>query len=165
MKILTDEVEKEPILGFKPYAECLVDIIRDTSPRFSIGIYGEWGTGKTTLMELIENKLNRENKGILTVWFNAWRYEREEHYAIVAMMKTIAYAMINHEIYDKMAPALINSLKIGLKGIAQGLAAKFLGDKDIVNVKQEEIFPYLEFLAKFDKDTSLSTAFIISKKR
>jgi predicted KAP-like P-loop ATPase len=72
MKVLTDEIEEEPVLGSKPYAECLVDIIRDTPPRFSIGIYGEWGTGKTTLMELIEDKLNRENSDILTVWFNAW---------------------------------------------------------------------------------------------
>jgi hypothetical protein len=22
---------------------------------------------------------------ILTVWFNAWRYEREEHYALIAL--------------------------------------------------------------------------------
>lgn len=153
MKVLTDEVEDHPVLGFEPYADCLVDIIRDTNPRLSIGIYGEWGTGKTTLMELIKNKLTDENSEILTVWFNAWRYEREENYAITALMKSIAYAMVGHRIYDEMAPAMINTLKVVVKGIAQGLAAKFLGNKDIADIKQEDIFPYVEFLTKFDKDT------------
>jgi predicted KAP-like P-loop ATPase len=48
---------------------------------FSIGILGEGGMGETNLMRIIQNKLIKNNK-ILTVWFNAWKYEREEYMAI-----------------------------------------------------------------------------------
>ena len=37
-------------------------MIKGSTPKFSVGIYGEWGTGKTTLMRIIEEKLKSDNK-------------------------------------------------------------------------------------------------------
>jgi KAP family P-loop domain len=154
MRILTDEVESHPVLGFEPYAECIVDAITGTDPKFSIGIYGEWGTGKTTLMELVRNKLNDHKNLILPIWFNAWRYEREEQFAITALMKTIAFAMGEHPIYKEMKPVIIRSLKLVAKGILSAIAAKFVSEKTIDELTDEKkIFPYIEFLTQFDKDT------------
>src|SRR5919106_2255851 len=61
-KILTDEIEHDPLqpdeeFNFQEYSKAIADIIKGSEPRFSIGIYGEWGSGKTTLMRLIENRL------------------------------------------------------------------------------------------------------------
>jgi Cdc6-like AAA superfamily ATPase len=151
MKVLTDEVEGHPVLGFKPYAECLVDIIRDTNPRFSIGIYGKWGSGKTTLMKLIEEKLKDDK--VLTIWFNAWRYEREQDFAITALMKTIAYAMGDHPIYREVKPVVIRSLKIIPQAVIEALAARYLGDRFVDYFKKRELSPLVEFLAHFDKET------------
>jgi nicotinamide riboside kinase len=33
-------------------------MIRGSKPKFSVGIYGEWETGKTTLMKMVEDKIN-----------------------------------------------------------------------------------------------------------
>ena len=93
VKVLTDEFEVEPFLDFNRYVETIVRMVKGSEPNFSIGIYGEWGTGKTTLMRSIENALKSDKKNILTIWFNAWRYEREEQFALVSLMKTIAYKM------------------------------------------------------------------------
>ena len=49
-KIVLDLPAKEPKLGFDRYAQALVDIIRESEPRFAIGIFGGWGSGKSTLM-------------------------------------------------------------------------------------------------------------------
>jgi predicted KAP-like P-loop ATPase len=50
-------------------------MLKSSYPNFSIGLYGEWGTGKTTLMKFIYNQLKSnkeiENQSIIPVWFNA----------------------------------------------------------------------------------------------
>ena len=38
--------------------QSVANLIRSSGSRFTIGIYGEWGTGKTTLMRMIERQLN-----------------------------------------------------------------------------------------------------------
>jgi hypothetical protein len=75
-KILLDTPSDAPELGFKEIASALAAIIGESDPRFAIGIFGGWGSGKTTLMRTIERKLDPD---MVPVWFNAWRYEREEH--------------------------------------------------------------------------------------
>lgn len=88
-KILLDIEEEEPILDFKKYVSATSKIIKNSEPRFSIGIYGEWGTGKTTLMKGILKEIEN-NLDTSVIWFNAWRYENEENHATIPLLKTIA---------------------------------------------------------------------------
>lgn len=58
-------------------------------PALVVGVFGEWGSGKSRLLSSVEDELRRrdaarppaERAAALTVIvpFNAWRYEREEH--------------------------------------------------------------------------------------
>lgn len=73
IRILTDDVSTKPVLDFDRYVEAILKIVKGSHPKFSIGIYGEWGSGKTTMMRLIEEELKENSSNILTVWFNAWR--------------------------------------------------------------------------------------------
>lgn len=77
-KVLLDDAAPRPGLGFATYATALADLISSSTPQFAVGIFGEWGSGKTTLMRTIE-RLLRQRDDVVTVWFNAWRYEREPH--------------------------------------------------------------------------------------
>ena len=67
-----------PGLGFGAYAEALAGIVAHSRAEFAVGIFGTWGSGKTTLMRAIEDRLKPQSD-IVTVWFTAWRYEKEEH--------------------------------------------------------------------------------------
>jgi hypothetical protein len=57
----------------------------------AIGIFGDWGSGKTTLMHAIERELEAAET-VVTLWFNAWRYEREEH-LIVPLLDALREAL------------------------------------------------------------------------
>jgi len=247
LKILTDDVEfnttkPDKEFDFRDYSNTVAKIVNGSYENVSIGIYGEWGTGKTTLMKLIEmnlkpcvfrwndvpgndtNKLKkflkenfdgvewidmsnlefsksndekqllitppngynsvsitlesgkailevnnekiydffvekdldnttiRENN-ILTVWFNAWRYEREEQFALVPLMKTIAYAMGEHPIYKNIKPILIKGLEILSKDILRNLATRYIMTETGFKEFEEKLVSKLESLPEIDKDT------------
>ena len=89
-KILLDAPTDRPALGYKDIATAFAGIIADSHPNFAIGIFGGWGSGKTTLMGAIKSEL--PEKGILTVDFNAWRFEREPQ-LLVPLLDTIRGAL------------------------------------------------------------------------
>ena len=117
-KVLSDK----PVLkgedakfGFQGYAGTLARLIASsgTETPLVIGVYGEWGSGKTTLMQMVRTKLeegtvelgHEGSSSVCTaegaeafapcrvVWFDAWRYAKEEE-MWVALVRTIVKAML-----------------------------------------------------------------------
>lgn len=85
---LAADLENHDGLDFNIYAEILGDAALDSSP-LTIGVFGEWGSGKTSLMRMIENHLKKKKwQDLVVVWFNAWRYE-QERYPIVPLIASI----------------------------------------------------------------------------
>jgi KAP-like P-loop domain-containing protein len=90
-KILLDVPSLKPELGFPQTAGALGDIIEESEPQFAIGIFGGWGSGKTTLMRAIERGLDPAR--VVPVQFSAWRYEKEQH-LIVPLLDTVREALV-----------------------------------------------------------------------
>jgi GTPase SAR1 family protein len=148
IRVLTDDVDPKPILDFEFYSNIINNIIVGSDPKFSIGIYGDWGTGKTTLMRLVERKL--KNNGILTVWFDAWRYEREDEFVIVPLLKTIIHRIKDERTYDELKPLLFRATIIIGKDILRKLAEKYvLTDKGIDELEKE----YFHKFEELERDT------------
>jgi hypothetical protein len=77
-------------LGFSNIIAPLVaQIVSRTAddPPLTIGIFGEWGSGKTRLLRLAEHAL--QEKDIPVVWFNAWRYANEEHLWVALLQRVM----------------------------------------------------------------------------
>ena len=66
-------------LGFTPAAKALAEIVQTANladTPLTIGLYGPWGSGKTSLMGMILTRL--DSARCTTVWFAAWRYAQQE---------------------------------------------------------------------------------------
>lgn len=73
--ILDDLPTDEDALDFKPYVETLVDVCKTASTPLTIGVFGTWGSGKTSLMRMVQRGLP---KNFTAAWFDAWKYDKEE---------------------------------------------------------------------------------------
>jgi hypothetical protein len=246
-KILTDDIKFNLIspdgkFDFSKYSEAVVSIINGSDPKFCVGIYGEWGSGKTTLMRMIEKsltperfrwedipgnnsgcevligylknnfdidwidnpsftksedsksisltnqggsesltislnrrlttaylKLNdrpiyqflvrREDTGlsicennILTVWFNAWRYENEKEFALIPLMKTIAYTIGDHPIYSDIKPLILKSLAVIGKDVLRFYATQYLMTEKGFDELEKNLKDKFDQAEEFDRD-------------
>ena len=76
-----------------PIADAFAAIILQSRPGFAIGIFGGWGSGKTTLMTAIRTSLPAE--GVVAVDFNAWRFQNEPM-LLIPLLDTIRAAILTH---------------------------------------------------------------------
>lgn len=130
----------EDLLGYRFHARLLKEIVLDKSMLpTSIGIFGNWGYGKSSLMLLMEKEINEEitkqvaeenNPRILQVRFNGWQYESYEttKYSLIQVLldSVEKYLSDNRDIFDKLDIILkrINLLKLGVL-----LLKKYVWDK------------------------------------
>lgn len=76
--MLSDKETDIDALGFEPYTNSLSELITEKGiTPFTIGIFGSWGTGKTSLMLMLKEKLESKDD-VRTVWFNAWKFDDEK---------------------------------------------------------------------------------------
>jgi hypothetical protein len=57
-----------------------------TVPPLTIAVTGEWGSGKSSLMNLLRADLERY--GFRPVWFNAWHHQKEEN-LLASLLETV----------------------------------------------------------------------------
>ena len=67
---------EQDFLSVEKYAKSLSKFIMQSDTPITIGLQGEWGTGKTSLMSLLLEQFNSEENGklIATSWVNTWEY-------------------------------------------------------------------------------------------
>lgn len=63
-------------LDFFYIVEIMKDTINDEKLLPScIGLYGDWGSGKSSLMHMCKHQLEQQNDGTVCLLFNGWLYE------------------------------------------------------------------------------------------
>ena len=65
--------DQKDLFGIEKYQEALVEFIKESNTPITIALQGEWGSGKTSLMNILEDELC--NKGDFhRIWINSWQY-------------------------------------------------------------------------------------------
>src|SRR5207253_2508032 len=106
--IKSDDPEGEDLLDIKAEVEALCTVLaaKDVKPPISLGLFGDWGSGKSFFMRKMEARFKEltdvARKGdsafcenIVQLWFNAWHY-----------MDTNLWASLATEIFDELAQEL-----------------------------------------------------------
>lgn len=99
--ILSDSETKVDLLNSEAIAKTIVKLIRDRPEHpITIGVHGDWGAGKSSVLEMIEAELSSEKK-VLCIKFNGWRYQGFED-AKIALIEAIVTELIDKKsLYSK----------------------------------------------------------------
>jgi len=76
---LTDYWTLRDDLRFSDFRPALLNILMKARTPLTIGVFGPWGSGKTSLLRMLKKDV--EGKGLHSVrpiWFTAWKYDRHE---------------------------------------------------------------------------------------
>lgn len=102
----SDNESKEDLLGFQYLTQAVISIVKNENllPA-TIGVFGDWGGGKSTLIEIVRTKLTTDAEkaaGTVVLSFNGWLFEGYEG-AKTALMGTILEELQEHETFKNKA--------------------------------------------------------------
>lgn len=79
LTIVSDKATFSDRLGFQHYCDTIAHISMESETPLTLGIFGPWGSGKTSLLLMLRRKLQTLAHRISprVVWFDAWKYNSE----------------------------------------------------------------------------------------
>lgn len=98
----SDNESTVDLLGFEHLVDAVCNIVENHAllPA-TIGVFGDWGSGKSSLIQMAQEKLSK-NDGVVVLRFNGWLFEGYED-AKTALMGTVLEELIENQ---RFGPAL-----------------------------------------------------------
>lgn len=181
--ILSDNETKVDMLNNRAIAKTVVEIIKECDDRpISIGVHGDWGAGKSSVLAMIEDEFSKDKEKIECIRFNGWKHQGFEDSKIALMSAIVSELTEKRKLKEKAKDTLeklwknINWLSIAkatgsvafsattgippiglLTSILDGLKTT-ASDKEKVETAIENVGNYLTD-AKVFEDTSLAKEF------
>ena len=166
-----DEARKADTLNLLPYAEALRDFIHDCESPMTIGIQGDWGIGRTSLMNMLRGSGDGEQSGLLdtdickTINLDSWPYSQfdQDDNMVVACLYALTHSLgqvleqesgIDGAELKSLLEAANSKLIIVMEQIrelAQGRTADTRSDKSYIDISGQ----MLQFKGEFEKLVSL----------
>lgn len=122
-----DNASDIDLLFYSPYADTVAKLAETTElTPLTIGLYGSWGAGKSSLLHLIEEKIRTNDRNVVSISLNAWQFEDYED-AKVAIMESLLKALReNKTVFEAAGEKIkgllkrINYFKIGRDLLVKG---------------------------------------------
>lgn len=112
--ILSDNETKYDLLNNEAIAKTVVNLIKESNNQpISIGIHGDWGAGKSSILEMIEDLFNHtdkdDGKKYCCIRFNGWKHQGFED-SKIALMSAIVSELTAKENLQETAKEILGKL-------------------------------------------------------
>lgn len=107
LKSINDEIindKSKDMLNISQYIKGLTAFVRNCETPMTLAIQGKWGTGKSSIMKLLQNEL--DNNNVETLYFNTWQYSQLHE----NLYENFVMYLINHLIANSDNKHNINTL-------------------------------------------------------
>lgn len=124
-----NETDKD-LLGFKVHADLIKSVIKNERVLpVSVGVFGDWGSGKSSIMKMLDKELNADGQeDTACLYFNGWTFEGYDD-AKAALIEDILIKLqenkkIGYKVKDETTKLLksVNWLRAGgflMKNVAR----------------------------------------------
>ncbi len=73
--LIPDHESEIDYLNYEAISQTVVRILKDDREHpFTVGIHGDWGAGKSSILKMIETELSSD-ENVVVLWFNGWTFE------------------------------------------------------------------------------------------
>lgn len=105
----SDNETLEDLIGFEVHADLLKQVVLDESLLpITLGVFGDWGNGKTSIMKMLEQKLATD-ESVAVLYFDAWLFEGYDD-AKSALISSIITQLTEHRNFPQEVKAQAASL-------------------------------------------------------
>ena len=109
--ILTDNETRVDMLNNRAIANTIVKLINESANHpISIGVHGDWGAGKSSILAMIEEQFpSRKEDDIVCIRFNGWKHQGFED-SKLALMSAILSEITRHREMTEEAQSVAKKL-------------------------------------------------------
>lgn len=128
--IWQDNETEIDLLGFDVHADLIRSVITDPAVLpVTVGVFGDWGGGKSSIMKMLQKELSNEEAypNVVCLYFNGWTFEGYED-AKSALLSSILIQLGEHKKFGAKAKDWVVKLLKRLRWMELGkLAVKHVG--------------------------------------
>jgi predicted KAP-like P-loop ATPase len=125
-----DNETENDLLGFDVHADLIRSVITDQSVLpVTVGVFGDWGGGKSSIMKMLQKELSNEEAypDVVCLYFNGWTFEGYED-AKSALLSSILIQLGEHKKFGPKAKDWIIKLLKRVRWMELGkVAVKTVG--------------------------------------
>lgn len=108
--ILSDNETCIDMINSRPIAKSIVNLILSNKGEpITIGVHGDWGAGKSSVLEMIKDGLSSE-ESVACIKFNGWKYQGFED-AKIALMESVVTTLIEERSLKEKAKVVVEKIR------------------------------------------------------
>ncbi len=126
------KANQKDVFGIGPFEQGLIQFIQNSNTPITIALQGEWGSGKTSLMNSLKNNLcEGEQAAFFDIWLNTWEYSlmKDAQSTLMGIIsdlikKVSRLAEVDEKQTSKMLKKIWGGVKTAGKVVAKNAADK-----------------------------------------